>query len=576
MNRSEGLAGPGSARWSLQGQGGRRILAGLLIVVTACAASIVGVTNQYAQDDIPLIQDDPRVHSLAHPVPIWTGTYWPPPHDQYLYRPLATTSFALQWAVGGGSPVVFRLFSYALYAATAILVWLLARMLLPSAIALGVGLLFAAHPVHVEAVALGVNQSELWVGLIACAMALLYLKARQRGTPGRRTWLGLCTLYLAACLFKENALVIPGILMAGDALLIHDGGLARRVRALWRGYAAMIALGIGFLVVRTAVIGDAVGTFAAEAVAGQGIGGRILTMLQVVPEWLRLLVWPAHLRGDYSPAIINPATGWGWPQALGALILVGLVLIAWLLRRKAPATLFGFLWLAAAIFPVSNILVPTGIALAERTLFLPSVGFLLMAGGVGSVLGGPRQERHRIQMALATVTILFVVAGVVRSGLRHRDWRDHTWFWARTVERDAPLSYRAHLAFASILYSAGREARSIQHYHTAMALYPRGWWVHNQLANRFRLRGHCDPALELYAQSLRIEPGQSGARASRIACLLHLGRYDEAAAEADAALLRGKDTADFAEFRAVADSARRVGAAPGTVRLRMRETPSRW
>ncbi len=573
---SKTSAGLTSAPWSLRGLATRRRFQALLVALTAVSASIAGVTNQYAQDDIPLIREDVRVQSLGNPLQILTGAYWPAPHGEFLYRPLATASFAVQNTVGGGSPLVFRLVSYALYATAAVAAWILARMLLPTGIALGVGLLFAAHPVHVEAVALGVNQSEIWVGLLAALMTGLYLRARWLGWPNRQTWTGLSAMYLVGCLFKENALVIPGILIAADALLVPNGGLAVRVTSLWRGYAAMIGLGLGFLVVRTLVVGDAVGTFAAEAVAGQGIGGRILTMLQVVPEWLRLLAWPAHLRGDYSPAVIDQALAWGWPQTLGIGILAGVALVGWLLRRSRPVVTFGLLWTAAAIFPVSNILVPTGIAIAERTLFLPSLGFLLMVGGVVAMLLEPRAGQRRLRLGLVTLTMALVGAGVTRSNLRHRDWRNQYWYWAKTVEVDAPLSYRAHLAFAQLLFTSGFEPLSIQHYYTAMALYPLGWWVRNDLADKLRLRGNCPPALELYEQSLEIESDQSGARASRIACFLYLGRYEAAREEAHAALRRGKDLADFHGFLAVVDSAVRVKAPPGTVHLTIRDRHALW
>lgn len=563
-------------RWSLQWLTTRNWRVAVLVALTAVGSSISGVANQYAQDDIPLISEDPRVQSLGDPAGILTGAYWPPPHGEFLYRPLATASFALQNAMGGGSPLAFRLVSYTLYALSAVAAWLLARMLLPPGIALGVGLLFAAHPVHVEAVALGVNQSELWVGLIAALMTAIYLGARRQGMPEGSTWARLSLLYLVGCLFKENALVIPGILIAADALLVQDDSAARRVRGLWRGYAVMIGLGVSFLIVRTLVVGDAVGTFAAEAVAGQGIGGRTLTMLQVVPEWLRLFAWPAHLRGDYSPAVINQATAWGWQQTQGLGILAGLALVGWLLRKTSPVVTFGLLWTAAGIFPVSNVLIPTGIAVAERTLFLPSLGFLIMVGGLVAALLEPRADQRRVRIGLAGLTAALVLMGVVRSNFRHRDWRDQNWYWAKTVETDAPLSYRAHLAFAQLLFNSGLESLSIRHYHTAMALYPPAWWVRNDLADKFRLRGECHPALELYEQSLQIETDQSGARASRIACFLHLGQYEAAREEAFEALRRGKDIEDFEGFLAVADSAVRVAAPPGSVQLTVRDRHALW
>ena len=112
----------------------------------------------------------------------------------------------------------------------------------------------------------------------------------------------------------------------------------------------------------------------------------MLTMLQVVPMWLRLLVWPAHLQIDYSPNEIVASSGLGPNETLGLALIVGAVVAMYLARRRAPAISFGLAWCAVALFPVSNI-VPTSIVMAERTLFLPSVGFLIAVGGLAAVVG---------------------------------------------------------------------------------------------------------------------------------------------------------------------------------------------
>lgn len=556
----------------MQGRQDRRGHLWILVALTALSASIAGVTNQYTQDDIPLIRDDTRVHSFSEPGRIFLGTYWPPPHAEYLYRPLATATFAVQWALGDGSPLVFRLGSYTLYAASAVAVWWVARMLLPTGVALGISALFAAHPVHVEAVALGVNQSELWVGVLTTLALGLYLRARQRGPLGGESWALLSALYLVACLFKENALVLPGILVAAELLLVRDRGLSERVKLLGPGYLTLIGVATVFWAVRTAIVGGGSGTFAAEAVAGQGTVGRVLTMLQVVPDWLRLLAWPARLSGDYSPAVITQAVSWGWPQALGTGLLAALIVTGFKLRQRSAVATFGLLWVAIGLFPVSNILVPTGIALAERTLFLPSIGFLLMVGGIVELFLAARTSSYRLRQSFTIVTLALVLAGTVRSGARHTDWRSQEYYWAKTVEFDAPLSYRAHMAFGQLLFEGGYEARSIQHYHTAMALYPPGYWVHNDLADKYRRRGLCVPALELYAESLKLGPHQTSIRASRIACLLHLGRYLQARLEAEEAIAFGKDVEDFLAYRAMADSAARVNAPVGTVAITIHDS----
>src|ERR1043165_2384872 len=104
---------------------------------------------------------DERVQDLSRVQTILTAPYWPLPGPQDLYRPLTSLFHALQFIVGDGSPMVFRVVSYSLYALASVAVFFLARQLTSSRPSLVAALVFAAHPVHVEAVALAVGQAEL-------------------------------------------------------------------------------------------------------------------------------------------------------------------------------------------------------------------------------------------------------------------------------------------------------------------------------------------------------------------------------------------------------------------------------
>jgi hypothetical protein len=425
--------------------------------------------------------------------------------------------------------------SYALYAGVCVAALALARRLLAPGVALAAALLFAAHPVHVEAVALGVNQSELWVALLAILSALRYVDVRRAGLPKTRDWALLATVYTAACFVKEHALAIPGLLLAAELTVIREPPWRERARRLWPGFAAFAGIGAGFLALRASVLGSFVGSFTADALVGQDVSGRTLTMLQVVPEWLRLLLFPIHLQGDYSTAEIEQATGWGVQQTAGIALLAALAALAWRTKRWAPAVPFGILWAAAAILPVSNILVPTGIVMAERTLFLPSVGFVIAAVGFAAAAweAWPRcAAGTRKTVAKAAVAVL-VSAGVIRSAVRHPDWRDHLHFWERTVA-DAPLSHKAHHAYGQLLAESQAQEAALREYYLAMALAPAAPRLPREVGDLFRLRGECGPALYWYAESLRLGPNQGSLILSRIACLMQLGRLDEARREAEA------------------------------------------
>lgn len=543
----------------------------LAVLGVAFASSLTGIANNYAQDDLYLVFTNERVHGLGRWYELLTSPFWPPPYSQDLYRPLTSLLHAFEYTIGSGSPIVYRLVSYTLLAATALQLFAFARRIMPRGAALCAALLFAAHPVHVEATALATGQAELVVGFIALLMATRYLDARRAGALTAREWLIQGALYLAAGLTKEQGYILPGLLLAVELCLIR-GSLRERIRMLGRGYAGLAVVLALMLAARRSVLGgDVVGTFTAEALVGLGIGGRALTMLRVVPEWLRLLAWPAHLQGDYSPQEIVASTHVGAMEWLGIAIVVAAVVIATVAWRRAPAVTLGLAWCAITLFPVSNVIVPTGIVLAERTLFLPSAGFILAVVAAVGMPWGRGAVRTQAQLrALGMACGALMVLGVLRSARRQFDWQNEPVYAIRT-RSDAPGSFRAQRGFGDLMFALDRPAEAIEAYERAIALSPPAlaWRVRNNLATQLRQRGERVREISELRQSLASEPGQPDTRAYLVTALLATGRYADAAAECDSAIVQGMNRANFTQLKATADSAERVHAPPGSIDIRI-------
>ena len=542
-----------------------------MVVVVALAACAAGIRNQLVQDDVILISQNVRIHDLANWREIVSSPFWPPPYSQDLYRPLTALLLALEWAMGQGAPVVFRLASYACYAAASVAVLSLARRLLPIPIALGAALLFAAHPVHVEAVALGVGQNELLVAVCCCIAVGHYLTRRRSGNGSLRVgdWMLLAGLYLAASLLKEGGLILPGLLLAAELLLLQ--GLPSRRRQLAGGYALLFGIAVLVVLLRAMVFpGHLAGTFTADALTGLSIGDRALTMLRVVPEWVRLLVFPAHLQADYSPQEIVASTGFGFTEAAGLLILVVAVVAVWLIRLRAPVLSFGLAWTAIALLPVSNVVVPTGIVLAERTLFLPSLGMLIAAGGLLAALAKPVLEAEK-RTTFWSVVALLVLAGVLRSVERQRVWRDETTLRIRSVA-DAPRSWRTQLSYGTALFEAEQPGPALEAYQRSLELAPANliWRVRNDLANRYFERGQDREAVAELEASVAAAPGVEETRSTLVLGYLTLGEYLKARAAADSAIALGFSLQTFSELRALADTAEQKRLPPGSIKVRVR------
>jgi hypothetical protein len=94
---------------------------------------------------------------------------------------------------------------------------------------------------------------------------------------------------------------------------------------------------------------------------------------------------------------------------------------------------------ALAILPVSNLLFSTGTVLAERTLYLPSVGLaFVVAGLTTAVLAQPA----RVRRLVAATAVAAAIALFVRTVARNPSWMS-TFVVVQTLSDEHPESWRA-------------------------------------------------------------------------------------------------------------------------------------
>lgn len=544
----------------------RERIGALLVLVASIAAAGAFVMNGWVQDDGPKILYDPRVHQWSG---VWRGfieSYWAPPSKSGLFRPLAMSTFTLQWIAGGGEVLLFRVVDLLLYLLATLAVWRVAARLLPPWPAVAVGILFAVHPVHTEVMAVAVNQGESVVVILTAVAFLLWADLVGGGRSVGRVAPLLVLAYLIALGFKEHALLLPCFLLIAE-LTDTTTPWRERLRARGALLALLLVVGAAWWLWRAHVLGDLAGAAAAEGLRGDTFGERVVTMLGVVPEWLRLLVWPAMLRSDYAPRQIDPDLGWGAAQSIGLLCIAAWVLaLAWAWRRDRTIAI-GLLIVALALAPVSNIVIPTGILLAERTLFLPSMGVVLIAGALLARLTPWWEDADRGARGFALVMGSGVaVLAVARDIQRAPDWRDFGSFISAQV-RDAPLSWRAHTGYGIWAFEHGDRRTGEQELQQAIALWPHHARPFHILADYYRGDGLCEPAVKLYATGLELEPDRPRQRLSATTCLLWLGRYAEAATTARGGAPTDVDAAKLAVAADVADSAARAKAPIHSVRL---------
>jgi hypothetical protein len=544
-----------------------RRLPDIAIALLALASSGIGIVNRFAYDDRYVVELNTLIHSLHA---WWRGfamSYWGPEGGSDGYRPITILAFRVEWAIGHGAPQVFHAANILLYVIASVLAFALARQILPLGAAWIAAALFAVHPVHVEAVANIVGQSELFVACAFLGATAVYLHDRTRGALRPRSAALITLLFAIACFAKEHGIVLPAILIAAELTVIQDTTPVReRILRLRPFYLALAAVALAFIGARSAVLADhslaGFAPFMPFNTLHISARDRVLTALGVVPEWTRLLFWPARLSSDYGPPDIEIAQGLSISQVPGALLLVAIVALAVVLRRRQRVISFGICVAALTLLPSSNFILPAGIVLAERTLFLPSVGAMLIVGALALVAtealrarGAPARTRS---VAIAAPIALMLVLGAAHSASRTRVWHDNDTLLTRAVV-DAPLSYHAHFMLGAWNFERKQLRVGELEFKKALSLFPYDPSLAFGLAEQYTRVGMCGPALPLYRWSRELAP-TSPPNIGYAACLFEGGKYDEAKAEALEVIRAGGNLMMSRRVIFCADSAKAAGA----------------
>jgi hypothetical protein len=504
------------------------------VALLAVASSAIGILNGFTYDDVYVVEQNPLMKYLHGWWRVFHLSYWPKSAGGDGYRPLTILAFRVEAMLGHLHPMVFHAVNIALYALSAWLVFQVARRLLPLWAAWVTAALFAVHPVHVEAVANVVGQSELWVAVALLGSTALYLRDRMEGPLRPSTALWILLLYAVACFAKEHGIVLPAIIVVAELTVVSDNALPlERARRLRPFYLGLLAVALGFLAARGMVLADhSLGGFAPFtpfAVLHISPVDRVLTAVGVVPEWLRLFFWPARLSSDYGPPEVDIAQGLNLVQLPGFLLLIAIVAAAFLLRRRQPVMSFGIAFTCLALLPSSNFLLPAGIVVAERTMFLASAGAMLFVGALAVAVreqlrATPASIRAWRFGAPVTCAALLGLGGM-RSWNRTRVWHDNETLFRQSIV-DSPRSYRAYFLLGSWDVHHQRQRLGESELKQGMRLFPYDPYMAFTLAEAYRDAGMCAAALPLYRWSREVEPNVSG-RTEYAWCLMNQAQFSE-------------------------------------------------
>lgn len=459
---------PHRARWLLQFGLGAVLLMATVATLFAQREHVV-----FVLDDLLFIVGDPNMHAkqisidaiarLLHGV-----------HPEAAFRPLPLISFMIDWWRGDGDPAVFFRTNVLLHGANAILVFVLCRKIfvasgVPGAssaalIAFVAALLWAVHPIHMNAVAYAWQRMTELAAMGVLAALIFYLYGRTAGSTRARTLLFGASLicWLVGCASKENAWIAPAFLV-----LFEIGVLRNQTSSMFAN--AVEKRTLTTLLLLAAMLGGSIlfGAGPAAEWINRGYQGwdfdltqRLLTQPRVIFFHLTQLIWPAPGRFaiehdiDISEGLFQPPTT---ILALGFIVLwlgVAIALLSTVGKRLYGALLFFplvALSVESSIIPIDMIF--------EHRMYLPSVTLFALGALALSVL-----PRRIFSPATAVLTAVLVLCHTAY--LKH--WNSRLEIY-QSAAAHAATSIRIQYNYANALSSNGQNDQAVLHYQQALA-----------------------------------------------------------------------------------------------------------
>lgn len=488
----------------------------VLLVVASILPFINGLSGDFVFDDEWLVAEHPAVQGPFNLGRILTAQYWGEVQGALLWRPATTLSFAIDRAIGGGV-VWFHLVNVLLHAAVTVS-WfgLILRLSKRRYLAFAAAILFAVHPIHTEAVTWIAGRAELLAAFFS--LAAIYLGTDPR--PLRR-WL-VIPLVLLAVGSKESAAAIPPILL----FLAWAFRRSEKAPSYRLGLVAFAPV-LLYLALRRIVLGTWGGPQPDpmdNPMIGLGFVGRLPTVIDAAGRYVALLIWPARLSVDYSAPVLGIVRGITAHLMLGIAAISLLVYLA--IRRPNRPEGWGAAFALLSFGLTSNLLVVIGTIFAERLLYLPSAGLLLVAATAGMAL-----RRWIPARILQGLLVAILIACAARTWVRNADYRDTVSLYRAGV-RATPESPKMRYNLALELNRQGSHEEALREAREAIRLNPSSRESREIVATSLDTLGRSDEAIRFLSDATATDPGDRPARRRLIVLLEREGRLEEAFAAA--------------------------------------------
>jgi tetratricopeptide (TPR) repeat protein len=445
---------------------------GAALVLAVALTYANSLSGAFVLDDQATIVQNPEIRDLSRP----GGVLSPAPDSPIAGRPLASLSFALNYAAGGLDVRGYHVVNIALHAICALLVLAIVRRTAgrwanrhqltidASRIALAASLMWAVHPLNSEVVNYVSQRTESMMAV--CYLAAMYAANRAAESRRRHRWEAFAVLSCAAgALCKESIVTAPVMIALFDRVFIFESWRQQWAarKGLYAGLAAATWIVVGLLLAqgpRAAVVGFS---------SGVSPWVYLLNQAEMITHYLRLALWPDTLVAFY---------GWPVPVTLAAAapylaVIAGLIAATAAAWRWWPALAFLGAWFFVTLAPASSIVPVSTEVGAERRMYLPLIAVAILAAvaverAAQWMAPGADLSKRRVTRSAALAAVLGVAALLASVTIaRNREYESPLTL-ARTIVERRPTAVASHMLGEELL-GVGRHDEAVPHLRAAVA-----------------------------------------------------------------------------------------------------------
>jgi tetratricopeptide (TPR) repeat protein len=428
-----------------------KTFSGIIITVFAFILYAQSINHDYTMDDHKVIdQNNITKKGMAGITTILKTDYWyGSGHDELrgpIYRAIPLIIYSIVWEFSPNNPHVYHFINVFFYAITCLSLFLLLAKLFKEQDLLFpfvCTLLYAAHPIHTEVVNNIKSLDEILCFLFE--IISIWFLLRYNSTKSKRSFVLGGVSFFLGLISKETGiaflLIIPLVIFFFydnfKKSIVPISILLVTITGFWLILRMLIFRDLPVnIITKTSALNNTL-------YAAPDFISKYATAFYILLRYIGLLIIPHPLTCDYNFAQIKIQTLKDPAALIGIIFYLAIGIYSILNFRKKTIIVFGILFFLISLAPVSNIFFLGGSSMAERFMYIPSLGFCIILTHFlikVTKIGRVKQRYNSVIKFFSTNSTLFLFAfGIIilysaKIFSRNKNWKDTLTIFSHDIQ----------------------------------------------------------------------------------------------------------------------------------------------